>query len=278
MKDYLDVKKDWNGPMWDPGQYRRFADERSRPFADLLARVRAEDPRLVLDLGCGPGDLTAALARRWPAAEVRGVDNSAEMIAEAQKLASADPASAAAGAGRLSFILADVRQWQPDQPADVIISNAVLQWIPGHLDVVARWAGFLAPGGWLAIQVPANFDQPSHAILRELASSARWRRLLAGVRLNRQAAEPAEYLDLLARAGLTVDAWETTYLHVLPGEDPVLEWYRGTGLRPVLAALSPGPAADFTTEYGARMRAAYPVAPYGTVLPFRRVFAVAVRA
>jgi trans-aconitate 2-methyltransferase len=264
--------------MWDLGQYRRFADERSRPFADLLARVRARDPRLVLDLGCGPGDLTAALARRWPAAEVRGVDNSAEMIAEAQKLASADRAPAAAGAGRLSFTFADVRQWQPDQPADVIISNAVLQWIPGHLDVLARWAGFLAPGGWLAIQVPANFDQPSHAILRELASSARWRRLLAGVQLNRQAAEPAEYLDLLTRAGLTVDAWETTYLHVLPGEDPVLEWYRGTGLRPVLAALSPGPAADFAAEYGARVRAAYPAAPYGTVLPFRRVFAAAVRA
>jgi trans-aconitate 2-methyltransferase len=253
--------------MWDPGQYRRFAGERSRPFADLLARVRAEDPRLVLDLGCGPGELTATLARRWPAADVLGVDNSAEMIAEAQRLA----------AGRLRFTLADVRQWQPDRPAGVIISNAVLQWVPDHLDVLARWAHFLAPGGWLAIQVPANFDQPSHVILRELAGSAAWRPLLTGVRLNRQAAEPAEYLDVLARAGLTVDAWETTYLHVLQGENPVLEWYRGTGLRPALSALSPGQAADFAAEYGARVRAAYPAAAYGTVLPFRRVFAVAVR-
>jgi trans-aconitate 2-methyltransferase len=262
--------------MWDPGQYRRFADERSRPFADLLARVRAEDPRLVVDLGCGPGELTARLARRWPGAEVRGVDNSAEMIAEAQKLAGQD--GAAPGAGRLSFTLADVGSWQPDRPADVIISNAVLQWIPDHLGVLGRWAGFLAPGGWLAIQVPANFDQPSHAILRELASSGRWRSQLAGVQLNRQAAEPAEYLDLLARAGLAVDAWETTYLHVLAGDDPVLEWYRGTGLRPVLAALTPEAAAEFTAEYGARVRVAYPAVPYGTVLPFRRVFAVAVRA
>jgi trans-aconitate 2-methyltransferase len=253
--------------MWDPGQYRLFADERARPFADLLARVRAEDPRLVLDLGCGPGELTATLARRWPSADVLGVDSSAEMIAEAQRLA----------AGRLRFTRADVRQWQPDRPPGVIISNAVLQWIPDHLAVLARWAAFLAPGGWLAIQVPANFDQPSHVILRELAGSAAWRPLLKGVQLNRQAAQPADYLDVLAMAGLTVDAWETTYLHVLQGDNPVLEWYRGTGLRPALSALSPGQAADFTAEYGARVRAAYPATAYGTVLPFRRVFAVAVR-
>ena len=154
----------------------------------------------------------------------------------------------------------------------------MLQWIPDHLRVLARWAGLLAAGGWLAIQVPANFDQPSHVILRELASSPAWKEQLAGARLNRQAAEPAEYLDVLAQAGCEVDAWETTYLHVLHGADPVLDWYRGTGLRPVLAALPPGPAAEFTAEYGARLRQAYPAAPYGTVLPFRRVFAVAVRS
>ncbi len=258
--------------MWDPDQYRRFADERSRPFTDLLARVQAGDPGLVLDLGCGPGELTAALARRWPGADVQGVDSSAEMIAAAQPLVGSP-----GGAGRLRFTLADAALWQPDQPADVIVSNAALQWIPDHLSVLARWAEFLAPGGWLAIQVPANFGQPSHAILRELVEAAAWRPLLAGVHLNRQAAEPAEYLDLLARAGCAVDAWESTYLHVLSGPDPVLEWYRGTGLRPVLAALTPAQAEDFTAEYGARVRAAYPAAPYGTVLPFRRVFAVAVR-
>ena len=159
----------------------------------------------------------------------------------------------------------------------MIVSNAVLQWVPDQLDVLARWPGMLAPGGWLAFQVPGNFDQPSHQILSELASSPRWHPLLRDVELNRQAAQPAEYLDLLARAGCDVDAWETTYLHVLPGADPVLDWYKGTGLRPVLAALAAGLAGEFLAEYGARAREAYPAAPYGTVLPFRRVFVVAAR-
>jgi trans-aconitate 2-methyltransferase len=255
--------------MWDPGQYQHFGDERSRPFFDLLARVGADTPEVVVDLGCGPGMLTAALARRWPGAEVRGIDSSAEMIAAAQ-------AQPAAGQ-RLSFALGDVRDWKPDGRVDVIISNAVLQWVPDHLNVIARWASFLTAGGWLAFQIPGNFDQPSHRALRELASSDRWRPLLAGVPLNRQAADPAEYLDLLARAGLEVDAWETTYLHVLHGDDPVLDWYQGTGLRPVLAALPPDQTPLFLDDYRARMNEAYPAASYGTVFPFRRVFAVATR-
>ena len=257
--------------MWDPDQYQRFSDERSRPFFDLLARVRAEDPRMLADLGCGPGTLTAALARRWPGAEVRGIDSSPEMIETARELP-----EAGAG-GRLSFTLGDVRDWKPDGRVDVIVSNAVLQWVPGHLDVLARWAGFLPPGGWLAIQVPGNFDQPSHAVLREMVRSGRWRPLLAEVEFNRQAATPAEYLDLLARAGLEADVWETTYLHLLHGEDPVVNWYQGTGLRPALAALPPDQAEEFLADYRARIAREYPAAPYGTVLPFRRVFAVAVR-
>ena len=256
--------------MWDPGQYQHFGDERSRPFFDLLARVAAEDPRLVVDLGCGPGTLTATLASRWPGAEVRGIDSSPEMIEEAQALPVPE-------GQRLSFALGDVRDWRPSGRVDVIVSNAVLQWVPDHLTVLARWAGFLQPGGWLAFQVPGNFDQPSHAAMREMARSDRWRALLADVPLNRQAGDPAEYLDLLARAGLEVDAWETTYLHVLHGEDPVLDWYKGTGLRPVLAALQPDQAAQFLDEYRARMSEAYPAAPYGTVFPFRRVFVVAHR-
>ena len=255
--------------MWDPGQYQHFGDERSRPFFDLLARVAPVDPGQIVDLGCGPGTLTATLASRWPGAEVRGIDSSPEMIEAARALPTAE--------GRLSFALGDVRDWRPDGRVDVIVSNAVLQWVPDHLVVVARWGGFLQPGGWLAFQVPGNFDQPSHASLRELAGSDRWRDLLAGVPLNRQAADPAEYLDLLARAGLEVDAWETTYLHVLQGEDAVLDWYKGTGLRPVLAALPPDQAAEFLKGYRERMAAAYPAAPYGTVFPFRRVFVVATR-
>jgi len=255
--------------MWDPVQYQQFGDERSRPFFDLLARVGAQAPDVVVDLGCGPGTLTAALTRRWPGAVVRGIDNSAEMIEAARAQPGRDK--------RLSFVQGDVRDWKPDGGVDVIVSNAVLQWVPDHLAVLARWAGFLQTGGWLAFQIPGNYDQPSHLALRELASSDRWRSPLAGVQRSRQAADPAEYLDLLTRAGFEVDAWETTYLHVLHGEDPVLDWYKGTGLRPVLAALRPEQAAAFLDEYRARMSEAYPAAPYGTVFPFRRVFVVAVR-
>jgi trans-aconitate 2-methyltransferase len=255
--------------VWDPELYQRFGDERSRPFFDLVGRVAAQAPAVVADLGCGPGTLTATLARRWPDAQVRGIDSSAEMIKAAQALP---------GAGRrLRFALGDVTGWKPDGRVDVIISNAVLQWVPEHLDVVARWAGLLPPGGWLAFQVPGNFDQPSHQALRELAGSDRWRPALAGVRFNRQAADPAQYADLLARAGFEVDAWETTYLHVLHGDDPVLDWYRGTGLRPVIAALPPEQTGEFLADYRARMSEAYPAAPYGTLFPFRRVFTVAVR-
>ena len=255
--------------MWDPGQYLRYAGERARPFFDLLARVGATDPGYVSDLGCGPGNLTAALADRWPAAQVVGVDNSAEMIGVAQ--------AEARGRGTLSFTLGDMRDWRPDRPVDVLVSNAALQWVPDHLEVVRRWPTLLSPGGWLAFQLPGNYDQPSHAILLELVSSERWRGLLAGAELNRQARDPAEYLDLLAREGCTVDAWETTYLHVLPGPDPVVEWYRGTGLRPVLSMLTPELGEEFLDAYRERVAQAYPAAPYGTVLPFRRIFVVASR-
>jgi trans-aconitate 2-methyltransferase len=253
--------------MWDPGQYLRYADERARPFSDLLSRVQAADPGYVADLGCGPGNLTVALTDRWPDAEIVGVDSSPEMISAARATANQRRS--------FSFVLADIRDWRPERAVDVLVSNAVLQWVPGHLDVVRRWPRMLAPAGWLAFQLPGNFDQPTHAILLDLVTSDRWAPLLAGVSLNRQAADPADYLDLLASAGCSVDAWETTYLHVLRGPDPVVEWYRGTGLRPVLAKLDAVQAEQFIAEYRDRVTVAYPPAPYGTVLPFRRVFVVA---
>ena len=291
--------------MWDPGTYLRFGNERARPFFDLLSRVGAEDPEFVADLGCGPGNLTAALAARWPGARVLGVDNSPEMIEAAQAetatpemlgaaqaeaatpemlgAAQADAASpetgrgagAAVEPGQLQFRLADIRAWRPEQPVDVITCNAVLQWIPGHEELLTEWVRWLAPGGWLAFQLPGNFDQPSHTILRELASEPQWKPLLGGAQLNRQAGDPADYLALLAGAACEVDAWETTYLHVLPGTDAVVNWYRGSGLRPVLAALPPALADEFVAAYRDRIQAVYPAAPYGTVLPFRRVFVVA---
>jgi trans-aconitate 2-methyltransferase len=253
--------------MWDAGQYLRFGGERARPFFDLIAAVAAKEPGYVADLGCGPGNLTASLAERWPVATVVGVDNSPEMIAAAR-------ASAGTAGGRLSFEPGDVWDWRPDRPLDVLTCNAVLQWVPGHEDLLLRWADLLAPDGWLAFQLPGNFDQPSHAIVKELAESARWRVLLADVALNRQAGDPADYVELLARPGYAVDAWETSYLHVLPGENPVLEWTKGTTLRPVLAALDEEQAAAFVGEYAKRLTEVYEPRPFGTIFPFRRVFTV----
>ena len=275
------------GTMWDATLYLSFGGERARPFFDLLTRVGAELPEHVLDMGCGPGNLTALLAERWPSAAVCGVDSSPEMIGAARRLVpsgsrrfSGSPApgtTMTSHAPGLSFVLDDVRHWEPQCLPDVIVCNAVLQWVPGHHELLVRWADWLADDGWLAFQVPANFDQPHARILREMAGSARWRPLLRGAELNRQSADPADYAELLARAGCEVDAWETTYVHVLHGDDPVLEWYKGTGLRPVLAALDADQAADFLAGYGERVRAAYPPSSFGTIFPFRRVFAVAHR-
>jgi trans-aconitate 2-methyltransferase len=250
--------------MWDATQYLRYGDERARPFLDLLGQVGAEQPRRVVDLGCGPGNLTALLARRWPAAEVVGVDNSPEMIEAARALALPG----------VSFELGDVRDWRPEGAPDVITCNAVLQWVPDHHDLIAGWASLLAPGGWLAFQLPGNFNSPNHALIAELARAPRWRALLADVPLNRQAGDPAEYAELLLHPGCSVNAWETTYLHILPGENPVLEWAKGTALRPVLAALDEEQGAAFLAEYGDRLRVAYKSGSFGTFLPFRRVFAV----
>ncbi|MGI5167226.1 trans-aconitate 2-methyltransferase [Spirillospora sp. CA-253888] len=254
--------------VWDPAQYGVFGDERGRPFAELLGRVRLAAPRRVVDLGCGSGELTAALARRWPDAEIHGIDSSPEMIESARAHQDA----------RTRFEVGDVTAWRPAAPVDLIVSNAVLHWVPEHADLLPRWGEALAPGGVLAFQVPGNFDAPSHALLRELCESPRWRDPLAGAVRRDPVRDPAGYLDLLAPLGYAVDAWETTYAQVLQGDDPVLEWVKGTALRPVLARLGPGDTDDFLQEYGARLREAYPPASYGTVFPFRRIFAVARRA
>lgn len=253
---------------WDPAVYTHFAGERSRPFVDLLGRVRAGSPRRVVDLGCGEGTMTAALAERWPDAHVTGVDSSSEMLARATPVP-----------GRLEFTAGDVQDWQPPGPVDVVVSNAVLHWIPGHEALLGRWAEWLSPGGWLAVQVPGNFRAPTHALLDDLCRSPRWTQRLAdaGPRPD-TVREPADYLGVLTAAGLAADVWETTYLHVLRGEDPVLTWVRSTVLRPVLARLADDDAAAFTAEYAAALRAAYPPRPEGTtVLPFRRIFAVGSR-
>lgn len=261
---------------WDPAQYLRHADHRARPFIDLLARVPdpptdpARPPRIA-DLGCGPGNVTAVLADRWPAARITGYDNSEQMLAEAQAYAGA----------RLDFAYADLTAWMPAETYDVIVSNAALHWVPGHLDAFPAWLDGLAPGGAFAFQVPHNIDAPLHALMRELGHTPRWKGRLAHVLRHEDSVHaPAVYLDRLARLGCETDVWTTTYHHVLQGEDPVLDWVKGTGLRPVLTALADDPEARdaFVTEYRDLLREAYPAHPYGTVLPFRRLFAVARRA
>jgi trans-aconitate 2-methyltransferase len=211
------------------------------------------------------------LARRWPGARVVGVDSSAEMLAAAA--AHAEP-------GRVEFVQGDVRDWRPDGPVDVLVTNAVLHWVPGHEELLRTWAGHLAPGGELAVQVPGNFRAPTHALLTELCRSPRWSARVAALAPQPDAVlEPAGYLEVLTGAGLEADVWETTYLHVLRGADPVLGWVRGTVLRPVLAALDDAEVEDLTKAYAAALRAAYPERPDGTtLLPFRRVFAVGRRS
>lgn len=252
--------------MWDPVQYGRYSDERTRPFHELLARVGADRPERVVDLGCGDGALTATLVDRWPEATVVGVDSSESMLA----------AAAVRAMPRLTFALGTIEDWRPAGPVDVLVSNAALHWVSDHQEQLPRLVGSLAPDGWLAVQVPGNGDAPSHALLAELRRSPRWRdRLGAGAGRWPDTLDPAAYVDLLARLGCTVDAWETTYAHVLAGPDPVLDWVRGTALRPVLARLSSAEVTDLETEYGELLRSAYPAEPYGTVVPFRRVFVVA---
>jgi trans-aconitate 2-methyltransferase len=260
-------------PTWDPAQYLRHAGHRARPFTDLLAHVPdlpAEQPRIA-DLGCGPGNVTALLAHRWPTAHITGYDNSPEMLAQTAP-------GPTAGGGRLDFAHADVRTWTPTEAHDLIISNATLQWIPGHADRFPDWISALAPGGTLAFQVPGNFDAPSHRLLRDLADSPRRRDRLAGVLRHEDAVHtPVDYLRRLTALGCAADVWETTYVHLLPGEDPVLDWVKGTALRPVLTALADDPESreDFVRDYRDALRGAYPATGHGTPFPFRRVFAVA---
>lgn len=248
---------------WDPQQYNKFADERGRAFVDLINRVGATNPRRVIDLGCGSGGLTALLAERWPEAAVEGIDSSAEMIA------------AATPTQRLTFRVGELESWTPPPDADVVVSNATLHWVPTHRELLSAWAEALPAAGWLALQVPGNFGSFSHTLLRSLAESRRWASSLTGILRHEDAVgTPEQYAGLLLQAGLAADVWETTYVHVLRGPDAVLEWLRGTALRPVMAALPEASYALFEDEFAAQLGSAYPATAHGTLFPFRRIFAV----
>lgn len=253
---------------WDPERYLAFAGERGRPFVDLVARIDAADPRVVVDLGCGPGNLTSLLADRWPGAAITGVDSSADMVRATSDTKAAE---------RIVFRQADLRDWLREAApgsVDVLVSNATLQWLPEHLDLMPGLVRALAPGGWLAFQVPGNHGEPSHTIRAELAARAPYAEHAAGA-AHVSAHDAATYLRALQRLGCTVDAWETTYLHVLHGPDPVFTWVSGTGARPTLQALPDDLRPRFEAELKERLRAAYPDEGHGVVLPFRRIFVVA---
>ena len=256
--------------QWDPGVYVRRRSERQRPFAELVDRIGADAPdvRNVVDLGCGPGYLTADLAQRYPWASVSGIDSSESMIAEANRLAT----------DRLTFSVGDVTAWTPGAETDVVVTNAVLQWVPDHPHVLRGWASALRPGAWLAMQVPGNHDAPSHRAVREVSAAPAWRARLAGALGPWHVPAPAAYATLLTDVGCRVDAWETTYLHDLTADGeqhPVLGWLEGTTLRPVIAALTPDEWSAFTAQLTARLVTDYPEVGGRVWYPFRRVFVVA---
>lgn len=254
---------------WSAATYLRFEDERTPPSADLLARVPLTAASLVVDLGCGPGNSTELLARRFPDAEVIGVDTSPDMLAAASK--------------RLPgarFIEADVATWAPERPADVIFANAVLQWLPNHDALLPRLMGLLAPGGALAIQMPDNLDEPSHRAMREVALDPRWRERLAGAAAARTTLPSLEsYYDMLRPRAAQVDVWRTTYAHPLDGAEAIAGWLKATGLRPFLDPLDASEREAFVAAYVERARRLYPARSDGKVLlRFPRLFIVATRA
>lgn len=256
---------------WDPGQYLKFADHRMRPALDLLARIRAEAPGSVVDLGCGAGNVTKLLADRWPKARVTGIDTAMPMLEKAR-----------AATPRIAYLHGELAQWLPAEPVDVVYSNAALHWLEGHEALFARLMRQVATGGTLAVQMPRNHAAPSHTAMVAAAEAGPWKAKLAQVRGIRTVHEPRDYYRILAPFAGQIDIWESEYLQVLApvrvGEHPVVEWTKGTALRPYLDALDDAARKGFLAAYAERIAAAYPLEPDGRVLfPFRRIFIVAER-
>jgi trans-aconitate 2-methyltransferase len=253
---------------WDPAQYLKFAGPRLRPALDLLQRIDLEAPEIVYDLGAGVGNVTRLIASRWPNAHIIGVDSSAEMLAKA---AVENP--------DIEWQQADLAGWRPDRPADIIYSNAALHWLDNHRELMVALLEGLKSGGVLAVQIPRNFAAPSHTLITETAFNGPWRAVLEPLLRPSPVAEPAIYYDLLVPRAAALDIWETEYLQVLDGPNPVKEWTKGTWLSPLLAALDEPLRSRFEAEYGGRVAAAYPPRRDGrTLFPFRRMFLIATAA
>jgi trans-aconitate 2-methyltransferase len=252
---------------WDPTQYDKFKKERSRPFFDLLAQLDDISPKTVVDLGCGTGELTAELAKKWPKAEIVGVDSSSEMLEKAKSYAGA----------RLRFETATMEEWTPARPADLIFSNSAFHWLKPHEEQIERIGSFVAPGGTLAFQAPNQFKEPTHVIMQEVRNAPQWKPWVGSETADSYLADPMWYIEALGAKGFDVRVFETLYHQVVAGDDPVLEWLKGTSLRCILDKLPPGEQERFAAECGAKLRAAYPQKNGRTLFPYRRMFVIAKR-
>ncbi len=253
---------------WDPAQYLKFAGERLRPALDLLARIPAAAPATVVDLGCGAGNLAPLFLQRWPQAKLLGVDGSPEMLARAR-----------ADFPQASFVQADVATWRPAQPVDVLYSNATLHWLDHHDRLVPGLLESVRPGGWLAIQMPRNFDAPSHSLITEAIEQGPWRAKLEPHLRRKPTAEPQFYWRILQDKTASLEIWESEYLQVLKGDNPIAEFTKGSWLKQFLDRLREPERGAFEADYRSRVRAAYRAEPDGrTLFPFRRLFIVAQRA
>ena len=254
---------------WNPALYSRFEDERTRPAAELLARVPIDAPRHVVDLGCGPGNSTELLVKRFPAAQVVGTDTSPAMLATARQRLP-----------QVAFELGDIADWVPAEPVDLAYANASLQWVSDHERLLPRLLSALAPGGVLAVQMPDNLAEPSHRLMRDTAAALRGPPADDGDAGDKQRARilPAQqYYDLLAPLA-DVDVWRTTYHHRMDDAAAIVQWLRATGLKPYLDPLAPELQAQFLAEYQRRIEQAYPVRADGKrLLAFPRLFIVARR-
>ena len=250
---------------WNPEQYLKFAAPRLRPALDLLHAIPLARPGVVYDLGCGAGNVTRLIAQRWPEARITGVDDSASML---------ERAAVEFPDGR--WLLQGLAEWRADRSADVIYSNAALHWLPHHERLLPALVAQLAPGGVLAVQMPRNFGAPSHTAIADTVGNGPWRDRLAPLLQPAPVAPPDVYYGILAPRVARLDIWETEYLQVLEGEDPVKEWTKGTWLKQFLDALPQAQRADFESDYAARLRSAYPMREDGkTLFPFRRLFMIA---
>ena len=257
-------------PVWDPNLYLKYASERTRPAADLIAQIRLENPMRIVDLGCGPGNSTEQLRRRWPQAEITGVDNSPEMLAKAK-----------ATYPDWQWVLGDIEGWKPEPAVDLVFSNAALHWVPGHATLFRSLINAVAPGGALAVQMPNNFHSATHTIMHEVAAKGdpRWSKNL-DVAARIFSVQPAAfYYDVLRKQASQVDIWETEYQHVMDGPKAIFDWIRGTGMRPYLDRLPDDEQRQLFEEMCLeRFQEAYPPNDQGQALfPFRRIFIVAYR-